>query len=169
VEGPNDFASMEEILLRRYTRMLEENMPLPQLIVVDGGKGQLSSAYASLKKLGIENQIEIIGLAKRLEEVFMVNNPIPLYLNKKGATLKVLMHIRDESHRFAITFHRKKRSKNMISYTELDIHGLGKKSIQALLKKYKTIDAIKQAGYEGVSAAINQKVANVLRSADFFI
>jgi excinuclease ABC subunit C len=169
VEGPDDFASMKEIIMRRYSRMIAENVPLPQLIVVDGGKGQLSAAYEILQELGIDDKVEIIGLAKRLEEVFVVNNPIPLYLSKKGFTLKVLMQLRDEAHRFAITFHRDKRSKSMVNYSLLNIQGLGNRSVDALLKKYKTIDSIKRAGYEDVKANISQKVANVLRAADFFI
>jgi excinuclease ABC subunit C len=169
VQGANDFASMQEILERRYSRMLAENEPLPQLVVVDGGKGQLSAAYQILKQLGIDNQIEIIGLAKRLEEVFVVNNPIPLYLNKKGFTLKVLMHLRDEAHRFAITFHRKKRSKDMVQYSSLQIQGLGKQSTDALLKKYQTVANIKKAGYEDVVNNVSARVANVLRAADFFV
>jgi len=169
VDGPDDFASMKEIIMRRYSHMLAENIPLPQLIVVDGGKGQLSAAYEILKELGIDNKVEIIGLAKRMEEIFKVNNPIPLYLNKKGFTLKVIMQLRDEAHRFAITFHRNRRSKSMVDSSLMHIEGLGKKSIDALLLKYKTIANIKRAGYEDVLININAKVANILRVANFFV
>jgi excinuclease ABC subunit C len=169
VEGANDFASMQEIITRRYSRLVDENQPLPQLIVVDGGKGQLSAAYEALRNLNLADKIEIIGLAKRLEEVFSVNNATPLYLNKKGFTLKVLMQLRDEAHRFAITFHRNQRSKKMVEHPLVSIEGLGQKSVDALLKKYKTVAQIKRAGYEDVCANINVRVANILCAENFFI
>ncbi|GHT11010.1 UvrABC system protein C [Bacteroidia bacterium] len=168
VVGANDFASMQEIITRRYTRMLNENIPLPQLIVVDGGKGQLSAAYEALQKLDLTAKIDIIGLAKRLEEVFVPYHETPLYLSKKEFSLKVLMQLRDEAHRFAITFHRKKRSKGMVQHPLSHIEGLGKTSVDKLLLNYKTIANIKNAGYDDVCQKIGTRVANILLDKTFF-
>ena len=143
VEGPNDFASMEEIIYRRYKRMLDEDKNLPNLIVVDGGKGQLSSAVKSLKRLNLFGKIPIIGIAKRLEEIFFPGDNIPLYLDKNSSTLKVIQHIRNESHRFGINFHRDLRSKELIK-TELDqIKGIGPKTIEMLLTEFKSVKNIR--------------------------
>ena len=140
VEGPDDFASMREIVYRRYSRLLEEGQELPDLIIVDGGKGQLSSAYEVLCALGIENRVPIVGLAKRIEEIFFPGDPEPYYLSRSGEPLKVVCHIRDEAHRFGITFHRQKRSKDFI-HSELEqIEGIGTKSIQALLQHFRTVE-----------------------------
>lgn len=159
VEGIDDFASMRETVLRRYSRLLEEGTSLPQLIVIDGGKGQLSFAYSVLTELGLEDKIKIVGLAKRFEEIYFPNDPDPLCLDKTGETLKVLMHIRDEAHRFGITFHRNKRSKGFI-HTELeDIEGVGKLSIKKLLTHFKSINKIKSANFEQVSAIVGEKRA----------
>jgi len=144
VEGPDDFASMEEIIFRRYKRLLDEKQKLPQLIVIDGGKGQLGAAINSLTKLNLIGKIAIIGIAKKLEEIYFPGDSIPIYLDKNSETLKIIQHIRNESHRFGINFHRQKRSSNFIT-SELDnIPGIGPKTIQELLISFKTIDAIKK-------------------------
>ncbi|MCK9211987.1 MAG: excinuclease ABC subunit UvrC [Ignavibacteriaceae bacterium] len=145
VEGPNDFASMEEVVERRYSRQLAEGNQLPDLIVIDGGKGQLSSAFAILSKLGIEQNVSLIGIAKRLEELYFPNDPIPIYLDKKSETLKVLQHLRDEAHRFGITFHRLKRSENFTNSALSDIPGIGKKTAEKLLIHFKSVVKIKTA------------------------
>lgn len=145
VEGPNDFASMEEVVFRRYKRLLEEGQPLPQLIIIDGGKGQLGAALNSLEQLGLRGKIAILGIAKRLEELYFPGDPYPLYLDKKSETLKVIQQLRNEAHRFGITFHRQKRSKNTIKSELEEISGIGKSSIEALLKKFKSVRAVKLA------------------------
>ncbi len=145
VEGPNDFASMEEVVERRYLRQLAEGNKLPDLILVDGGKGQLSSAYSILKKLGIEDKIAIVGIAKRLEELYFPNDPVPLYLDKKSETLKVLQHLRDEAHRFGIAFHRNKRSENFTASALTLIPGVGSKTTEKLLTHLKSVEKIKGA------------------------
>lgn len=162
VKGIDDFASMKEVLTRRYTKIIEQEDSLPDLIVIDGGKGQLSSAYEVLKELNLEHKIEIIGLAKRFEEVFYPLDPTPHYLDKTSETLKVLMHIRDEAHRFCITFHRNKRSKGVIKSELDDIKGVGVKSIEALLKAFGTISKIKEASFEDVQNIIGKPRAKIL-------
>lgn len=145
VEGANDFASMEEIIYRRYRRLLDEGKSLPQLILIDGGKGQLGAALNSLDKLGLRGKISVIGIAKRLEEIYFPGDPYPLYLDKNSETLKTIQHLRNESHRFAITFHRQKRSKAFI-VSELDkIEGIGPKSVQKLIQKFKSVENVKKA------------------------
>ncbi|MCF6347978.1 MAG: excinuclease ABC subunit UvrC [Flavobacteriaceae bacterium] len=145
VEGADDFGSMEEVVHRRYKRLLEEGQELPQLIVIDGGKGQLSSALKSLEVLGLRKKIAIIGIAKRLEEIFYPDDPIPLYLDKKSETLKIIQQLRNEAHRFAITFHRNKRSKSAIQ-TELEqISGVGKQTVVTLLKHFKSAKRVAEA------------------------
>ena len=145
VEGPDDFASMEEVVYRRYKRLLEEDQPLPQLIIIDGGKGQLSSALKSLDKLNLRHEIAIIGIAKRLEELFYPDDPIPLYLDKKGETLKVIQRLRNEAHRFGIEHHRNKRSKNALT-TELEtIPGIGEKTMIDLIKQFKSAKRVSYA------------------------
>ncbi|OQD44399.1 excinuclease ABC subunit C [Croceivirga radicis] len=154
VDGPDDFASMEEVVFRRYKRLLNEDEPLPQLIVIDGGKGQLSSALKSLDLLGLRGKIAIIGIAKRLEEIYFPEDPIPLYLDKKSETLKIIQQLRNEAHRFGITFHRQKRSKAAIN-TELEsIDGIGSKTAEQLLKKFKSVKRIKEASIESLTQAI---------------
>ena len=156
VEGPNDFKSMEEIIYRRYSRLLNENKSLPKLIVIDGGKGQLSSAVKSLKKLDLYKSIPIIGIAKRLEELYFPNDSIPLYLNKKSETLKVIQNLRNEAHRFSLTFHKSKRSKVSLK-SELDIiNGIGEKTKLKLLKKFKSISNIKKHSFDEVSSEIGK-------------
>ncbi|MCK9208902.1 MAG: excinuclease ABC subunit UvrC [Salinivirgaceae bacterium] len=145
VEGPNDFASMEEIIYRRFHRQLEEKQPLPQLIVIDGGKGQLGAAINSLEKLDLIGKVAVIGIAKRLEEIYFPGDSVPIYLDKNSETLKIIQHIRNESHRFGITFHRQKRSKDFIT-SELDqIGGIGPKTIEQLLTHFKSTDGVKKA------------------------
>ena len=144
VEGPDDYASMEEVVFRRYKRMLDEKSVLPSLIIIDGGKGQLSSSIKALKKLKLENTIAILGIAKRLEEIFYPNDPIPLYLNKKSETLKVIQQMRNEAHRFAITFHRNKRSKQALTSSFDGIPGIGEKTKSALLIMFKSLKKIKE-------------------------
>ena len=144
VEGPDDFASMEEVIFRRYKRLLNEDKPLPQLIVIDGGKGQLSSATKSLKKLNLTKKIAIIGIAKKLEEIYFPGDQYPIYLDKKTPTLKVIQSMRNEAHRFGITHHRNKRLKGLIKTDLSTINGIGEKTITQLLKKYKSINEIKK-------------------------
>jgi excinuclease ABC subunit C len=157
VEGPNDFATMEEAVYRRYKRLLEEKQTLPQLIIIDGGKGQLSSAVKSLKKLEIYGKVAIIGIAKRLEELFYPGDQYPLYLDKKSETLRIIQQLRDEAHRFGITFHRKKRDQGTLQ-TELElIEGIGKTTSQKLLKHFKSVKKVKEASEKDLLAVINTK------------
>ncbi|MBR6759809.1 MAG: excinuclease ABC subunit C [Alistipes sp.] len=166
VVGPDDFASMREIVYRRYSRLLEENAELPDLIIVDGGKGQLSSAYEVLCALGIENQVPIVGLAKRIEEVFYPNDPMPYYLSRTGEPLKVVCHIRDEAHRFGITFHRQKRSKAFINSELEQIEGIGTKSLNALLRRFKTVTKVREASLEELSEVVGE--ARARKIIDYF-
>lgn len=159
VEGPNDFASMEEVVYRRYKRLLDENQSLPQLIIIDGGKGQLSSAVKSLDKLGLRRKIAVIGIAKRLEELFYPEDPIPLYLDKKSETLKIIQRLRDEAHRFGITHHRNKRSKSAIT-SELDlITGIGEKTKEKLLKELKSVKRLRNTSVERLTEIIGEDKA----------
>jgi excinuclease ABC subunit C len=162
VEGPDDYASMEEIVFRRYSRVLLEKLQLPNLIVIDGGKGQLNAAVKSLKKLHLYGKIPILGLAKRLEEIYFPDDSVPLHLNKNSETLKTLMHIRDEAHRFGITFHRNKRSAEFIK-SELDeIKGVGKITRNKLLFELKTVSAIKKASKEELSNIVGKHSAELV-------
>ena len=159
VIGADDFASMREIVYRRYSRLLEEGAELPDLIIVDGGKGQLSSAYEVLCVLGIENRVPIVGLAKRIEEIFFPGDPMPYYLSRTGEPLKVVCHIRDEAHRFGITFHRQKRSKAFINSELEHIEGIGTKSLNALLKRFKTVSNVRSASVEELAEVVGLKRA----------
>jgi excinuclease ABC subunit C len=159
VTGPDDFASMEEVVYRRYKRLQEEIQPLPQLIVIDGGKGQLSSALKSLDILGLRGKIAIIGIAKRLEEIYFPEDPIPLYLDKKSESLKIIQFLRNEAHRFGITFHRNKRSKGAINSELEGIDGVGEKTAQQLLKKFKSVKRIKEATIESLSQEVGASKA----------
>jgi excinuclease ABC subunit C len=162
VEGPNDFATMEEAVYRRYKRVLEENQPMPQLIIIDGGKGQLSSAMLSLKKLGIENKVTVIGIAKRLEELYYPGDSYPLYLDKKSETLKVIQQLRDEAHRFGITFHRKKRDQGTLK-TELEmVAGIGKTTADKLLRHFKSVKMIRLATEDELAAVLNKTQVKTL-------
>ncbi|MBR5877020.1 MAG: excinuclease ABC subunit C, partial [Alistipes sp.] len=155
-EGPNDFASMQEIIYRRYSRLLEEKAELPDLIIVDGGKGQLSSAYEILCGLGLERQIPIVGLAEKREEIFFPHDSMPYYLSRTGEPLKVVCHIRDEAHRFGITFHRQKRSKAFINSELERIEGIGTKSLNALLKRFKTVSKVREASLEELAEVVGE-------------
>ena len=157
VEGPNDFATMQEAVYRRYKRMLEENQTLPQLIIIDGGKGQLSSALSSLKKLGIDKKVTVIGIAKRLEELYYPGDSLPLYLDKKSETLKIIQHLRDEAHRFGITFHRKKRDQGTLKTELEEIAGIGKNTADKLLKHFKSVKKIKEASADELAKLLNKK------------
>lgn len=160
VIGPNDFASMQEVLSRRYSRMLSENTPLPNLIVVDGGKGQLSAAVETLKSLGIYEQVPVIGIAKRLEEIYYPEDSVPMYLDKKSETLKIIQQMRDEAHRFGITHHRNRRSKGF-TITELtDIEGVGDKTAETLLKTFKSLKKIKEANLEELIQTVGTKLGH---------
>ena len=150
---------MREILTRRYSRLLEEGAELPDLIVVDGGKGQLSSAYAVLQELGIAERVPIVGLAKRLEEVFYPNDPMPYYLSRTGEPLKVICHIRDEAHRFGITHHRNRRSKSFIKTGLEGIKGVGEKSVTALLRHFRTVSNIGNASLDDITKIVGQAKA----------
>ena len=157
VEGPNDFASMEEVVYRRYKRLLSEGDSLPQLVIIDGGKGQLSSAMKSLKALGVENQMVVVGIAKQLEEIFFPDDPIPLYIDKKSESLKLIQQARNEAHRFGITFHRNQRSKNFI-HTELTgIEGIGEVTAEKLLTAFGSVKRIREATAEDLELLIGKK------------
>ena len=159
VEGPDDFASMEEVVFRRYKRLLNEVESLPQLIVIDGGKGQLSSALKSLDILGLRGKIAIIGIAKRLEEIYFPEDPIPLYLDKKSETLKIIQQLRNEAHRFGISFHRNKRSKAAINSELENIEGIGEKTAQQLLKRFKSVKRIREASIDNLAKSIGMAKA----------
>ncbi len=164
VVGPDDFASMREIVRRRYSRLLEEGAELPDLVIVDGGKGQLSSAYAVLCELGIADRVPIVGLAKRIEEIFFPNDPMPYYLSRTGEPLKVVCHLRDEAHRFGITFHRQKRSNDFI-HTELErIEGIGRKTIETLLQHFRTVSKVQAAHIEELSALVGPAKARKIKA-----
>jgi excinuclease ABC subunit C len=159
VVGPDDFGSMEEVVYRRYKRLLEEELPLPQLIIVDGGKGQLSSGLKALEDLGLRGKIAIIGIAKRLEEIYYPEDPIPLYLDKKSETLKITQYLRNEAHRFGITFHRNKRSKTAIKSELEQIPNVGAQTITTLLRKFKSAKRVKEASLEDLKAEIGHSRA----------
>jgi excinuclease ABC subunit C len=162
VSGPDDFASMEEVVYRRYKRLLEEEQSLPQLIIIDGGKGQLSAALKSLEQLGLRGTIAIIGIAKRLEEIYFPDDPVPLYLDKKSETLKVIQTARNEAHRFGIGFHRNRRSKLAIS-TELEtIEGIGQKTASQLLKNFRSVKRVKEASLEDLAETVGKAKALII-------
>lgn len=162
VVGPDDFASMEEVVYRRYKRLLDEETSLPQLIVVDGGKGQLGAALNALEKLNLRGQIAIIGIAKRLEEIYFPGDSVPLYLDKNSETLKIIQQLRDEAHRFGITFHRNKRSGEFIKSELESIPGIGEKTITALLKRFKSIENLKNQGVQSVADEIGNSKAHII-------
>ena len=157
VEGPDDFASMKEVLSRRYKRVMDEKQQIPDLIVVDGGKGQLSSAVQALKEIGFYGECEIIGLAKRLEEVFVPGKSNAVMIPKKSSALKLLQKVRDEAHRFAVSFHRKKRSKRTIKTELTQITGIGKKTAQQLLKKFGSVKSVQNAALKDLQEEIGEK------------
>lgn len=162
VVGPDDFASMEEVVTRRYSRMLAENQELPQLIVIDGGKGQLSSAVNALEKIGLRGKVAIIGIAKRLEEIFFPGDSVPIYLDKRSESLKVIQQMRNEAHRFGITHHRDKRSKSALTSELTQIPGIGPKTFEVLMKHFKTLSKIKNADLESLSAVIGKAKGKVV-------
>ena len=162
VVGADDFATMQEIITRRYSRLIEEGAELPQLVVVDGGKGQLSKAYEVFEQLGLTGKVALIGLAKRLEEVFFPNDSTPYYLDKNSETLRVLMHIRDEAHRFGITFHRNQRSRGFIQSELLDIKGIGEQTATKLLKHFRSVANVRKASYDELCAVVGSRAARIL-------
>ena len=166
VVGPDDFASMEEVVFRRYKRMLDENQPLPQLIIIDGGKGQLSSALKSIDALGLRGKIAIIGIAKRLEELFYPGDSVPLYLDKKSETLKVIQQLRNEAHRFGITFHRDKRSKAALNSSIESIPGIGEKTMLSLIQHFKSVKRLKLATEKEISEVVG--VSKAKKITDFY-
>jgi len=164
VEGPDDFSSMEEIVFRRYKRMIDENQTLPQLVIIDGGKGQLSAAVTSIEKLGLKGKMAICGIAKRLEEIYFPDDSLPLYINKKSESLKLIQQIRNEAHRFAITFHRNKRSKGAINSGLSDISGVGKATSEKLLKHFHSIEKIKHADIKEIISLVGKSKASKVQA-----
>lgn len=162
VEGPNDFATMEEVIYRRYKRILDEGAPLPQLILIDGGKGQLGSAIKSLKLLGLYGKISIISIAERLEEIFFPNDPIPLYLDKKSETLKILQRVRDEAHRFGVKHHRTRRKNSALKSELEEIPGVGKKTIELLLSKLKSVKRVREASLETLEEILGKSKGKIV-------
>lgn len=163
VEGPNDFASMEEVVFRRYKRLLAEGESLPQLIIIDGGKGQLSAAMKSLRILGIDQQVTVVGIAKRLEEIFFPEDPVPLYINKKSESLKLMQQARNEAHRFAITFHRNQRSKDFIKTELTEIPGIGTKTAEKLLQHFGSIARVRETEHAELETLIGKVAAKKVR------
>ncbi len=166
VDGPDDFASMEEVIYRRYKRVLEEQLSLPDLIVIDGGKGQLNAALISLEKLGIRNKIQTIGIAKKLEEIYFPSDPVPMYLDKKSETLKIIQQLRDEVHRFGITHHRNKRSRNFIQSELMEIPGVGPSTFEKLMIAFKSVKKLKEAKLEEIEQVVGKQKAYIIR--DYF-
>jgi excinuclease ABC subunit C len=162
VEGPNDFASMEEVIHRRYRRLIDEGSELPQLVIIDGGKGQLSSAMSSIEKLGLQDKIQLIGIAKRLEELYFPGDPLPLHLDKKSETLRVIQQMRDEAHRFGITHHRKRREKGTLKTSLNEIEGVGPATAQILLRNFKSVKKIKESTIEELEAVIGKSRAKLV-------
>lgn len=163
VSGPDDFASMTEVVTRRYSRLLREGRPLPQLIVIDGGKGQLSAARKALENLGLAERIAVVGLAKRMEEIYLPADPLPLFLDKNTASLKILMQLRDEAHRFGITHHRNRRSAQFAKSSLTDIKGIGPKTAALLLNRYKSLKRLKEAGFDSWKQTAGLHVARLLQ------
>lgn len=162
VEGPDDFASMEEVVYRRYRRQVEEKKPLPQLIVIDGGKGQLNAAVKALEKLKLRGKITIIGIAKRLEEIYFPGDSVPIYINKSSESLKIIQQLRDEAHRFGINFHRDKRSKNFIASELTQIPGIGEKTLERLLRKFKSVKNIQEQAEKSLAVEIGASKAKIV-------
>jgi excinuclease ABC subunit C len=166
VEGPDDYASMEEIILRRYKRLLEEEKPIPQLIIIDGGKGQLNAALKSLKKLGLAGKMTVIGIAKKLEEIYYPNDPLPMYLDKKSETLRIIQQLRDEAHRFGIAHHRKRREKGTVKSALTGIPGIGYSTAQQLLWKFRSVKNVREATIEELIQVIGKSKGRIVY--DFF-
>jgi excinuclease ABC subunit C len=164
VEGPDDFATMEEVVYRRYRRMLDEGQSLPNLIIIDGGKGQLGAALNALEKLDLRGKVAICGIAKRLEEIFFPGDSLPIYIDKRSESLKVIQYMRNEAHRFGITHHRNKRSKSSLTSALLDIPGIGPKTQAQLMKHFKTVSAIQQASLEELAKVVGEAKAKLLKN-----
>jgi len=164
VEGIDDFASMEEIVTRRYRRQLEEEQPLPQLVVIDGGKGQLSAATSALERLGLRGKITIIGIAKRLEEIYFPGDQVPLYLDKKSESLRLLSQLRDEAHRFGITFHRQKRSSGFLKSELENVPGIGPATLRKLLLKFKSVRNLRERSHEELAVEVGKAKASLIRN-----
>ncbi len=162
VEGPDDFASMEEVVYRRYKRLIDEGQSLPQLIVIDGGKGQLSSALKALDKLELRGKVAIVGIAKKLEEIFYPGDTLPIYIDKRSESLKVIQFMRNEAHRFGITHHRNKRSKNALISELTQINGIGEKTFEELIKTFKSLNGVKKASIDDLSACVGQAKAKII-------
>ena len=163
VEGPDDFASMTEVVYRRYKRLVKEKEPLPQLVIIDGGKGQLSAAMESIKRLGLEDKITLIGIAKRLEEIFFPGDPLPLYIDKKSESLKLIQQARNEAHRFAITFHRNQRSRSFLSTELTEIPGVGVKTAEKLLSHFGSVKKLQQATAAEIAEVSGMNIARKLK------
>ena len=166
VSGPDDFSSMEEIVYRRYRRIIEENQKLPQLVIIDGGKGQLSSAMKSIDKLGLREKITVIGIAKKLEEIYFPGDSVPIYLDKNSISLKIIQQLRNEAHRFGINFHRDKRSSQMIKSDLDQIKGIGPKTKEILLKHFESAESVKNASVEELENLVGSSKSKVL--LDYF-
>lgn len=164
VEGADDFASMEEVVFRRYKRLLEEGAPLPQLIVIDGGKGQLSSSLKALEKLGLRGKIAIVGIAKKLEELFFPGDSIPIYIDKRSESIRVIQYLRNEAHRFGIAHHRNKRSKGALVSELTEIKGVGEKTYEQLIQTFKSIGGVQRASLEELTAAVGSAKAKIIRA-----
>ena len=165
VEGPDDFASMKEVLTRRYTRLVNEGKGLPQLIVVDGGKGQLSAAVEALDEMGLRGTIAVVGIAKRLEEIYFPGDSIPLYVDKNSETLRVVQQLRDEAHRFGITHHRNRRSKGQTVSALDGIKGIGEKTRTTLLTRFKSLKRLREADLDAIADAIGPSKASIVYGA----
>ncbi|MBD3639264.1 MAG: excinuclease ABC subunit UvrC [Crocinitomicaceae bacterium] len=166
VTGPDDFASMEEVVYRRYKRLMEEEQPLPQLVIIDGGKGQLSSAMKSIEKLGLKGKITLIGIAKKLEEIYFPGDSVPIYIDKRSETLKVIQHLRNEAHRFGITHHRNKRSKAALGTELTNIEGIGERTAEMLIQEFKSVKRVREASQDEIEKIIGRKKARLL--LDYF-
>ena len=164
VEGADDFASMEEVVFRRYKRLLEEGAPLPQLIVIDGGKGQLSFSLKALEKLGLRGKIAIVGIAKKLEELFFPGDSIPIYIDKRSESIRVIQYLRNEAHRFGIAHHRNKRSKGALVSELTEIKGVGEKTYEQLIQTFKSIGGVQRASLEDLTAAVGSAKAKIIRA-----
>jgi excinuclease ABC subunit C len=163
VSGPDDFASMKEVVGRRYSRLLNESADLPQLIVIDGGKGQLNAAVKSLEELKLRGKIAVIGIAKKLEEIYFPDDPVPIYIDKNSETLKIIQQLRNEAHRFGINFHRQKRSGKMLVSSLEKIEGVGQKTIQTLIHHFKSVENIQKATEEEISEIIGKNRAGLVK------
>jgi excinuclease ABC subunit C len=163
VDGPNDFATMEEVVFRRYKRLISEGAGLPQLIVIDGGKGQLGAAMKSIRALGIEKDVTVVGIAKRLEEIYFPDDPVPAHINKKSESLKLIQQARDEAHRFGLTFHRNQRSRNFLRTELTEISGVGEKIAEKLLQHFGSLARVRDASREDLESVAGKSVADKIR------